>query len=213
MRIRNWLLSVFNAIRIRPNRRRRRGNLRRMLATAALTPLLVANSYADEPLFPGRVFPTGSRPWSVATGDFNGDGVIDLATANANSDDVSVLLALGDGSFAEQARYPAGTAPRSITAGDFNGDGVIDLATANEDSGDVSVMLGMSDGTFGAQATFPIGASPYSVTTGDFNGDGVADLATANEGSDNVSVLLGLGSVSFTAPAGPSWREILTATA
>ena len=92
MLVKSWLSSIINsivlAIRMRPNRkiRRRRASrtrsLRRMLAAAALTPLLVASTNGDEPLFPGLQFPAGDSPTSVTTGDFNGDGVTDLATAN-----------------------------------------------------------------------------------------------------------------------------------
>ncbi len=69
---------------------------------------------------------------SVTTGDFNGDGLTDLATANDDSDDVSVLLGNGDGTFAAQQTFAAGDRPVSVTTGDFNGDGLTDLATANQ---------------------------------------------------------------------------------
>ena len=82
---------------------------------------------------PRQPIAAGDDPRSVTTGDFNGDGVTDLATANRYSDNVSVLLGVGDGTFAAQATYAAGDGPRSVTTGDFNGDGVTDLATANSD--------------------------------------------------------------------------------
>ena len=78
----------------------------------------------------------------------------DLATANFFSDDVSVLLGNGDGTFAAQQTFAAGDGPDSVTTGDFNGDGLTDLATANSYSDDVSVLLGNGDGTFAAQQTF-----------------------------------------------------------
>jgi hypothetical protein len=111
MRIRNWLLSISKAIRIRPNRRRRRGNLRRVLAAAALTPLLVASSYGDGTFAAHETYAAGGTPISVTTGDFNGDGVTDLATTNAFSDNVSVLLGVGDGTFAAPATYAVGDIP------------------------------------------------------------------------------------------------------
>ena len=137
----------------------------------------------------------GSR--SVTTGDFNGDGVSDLAVANVSSNDVSVLLGLGDSMFAREQRFAAGDEPRWVTTGDFNGDGVSDLVTANQGSNDVSVLLGHGDGTFAAQQRFATGTNPETVTTGDFNGDGLADLATANLLSDDVSVLLSNGDGTF----------------
>jgi hypothetical protein len=103
-----------------------------------ITPMLVASASGDGPLFPGQKFAAGFSPGSVTTGDFNGDGTIDLVTANFGSDDVSVLLGLGDGTFAPEQRFAAGD-PRSVTTGDFNGDGLVDLATANVISNEVSV--------------------------------------------------------------------------
>jgi len=139
-----------------------------------------------------QLFSVGFRPRSVTTGDFNGDGLIDLVTANNVSDDVSVLLGRGDGTFADDQRFSVGRRPRSVTTGDFNGDGLIDLVTANDLYNDVSVLLGLGDGTFADDQRFSVGEGPSSVTTGDFNGDGIIDLATANRDSSDVSVLLGL---------------------
>ncbi len=142
-------------------------------------------------------FSVGSTPYSVTTGDFNGDGKLDLATANFDSDNVSVLLGNGSGGFGAATNFGAGTSPVSVTTGDFNGDGKLDLATANANSNNVSVLLGDGSGGFGAATNFSVGSTPYSVTTGDFNGDGKLDLATANLYSANVSVLLGNGSGGF----------------
>ncbi|MEM1226444.1 MAG: FG-GAP-like repeat-containing protein [Planctomycetota bacterium] len=158
------------------------------------------------PLFPGRRFASGEVPRSATTGNFNNDGVTDLVTANAGSDDVSVLLGNGDGTFASQQRFAAGASPMSLTTGDFNGDGVTDVVTANAGSDDVSVLLGNGDGTFALQQRFGVGDEPSFVTTGDFNGDGVNDLVTANRKSDDVSMLLGNGDGTFASqqhfPAG-----------
>ena len=216
MLIKFWLASIFKAIvqshRIRLNRATRcRQNKCRaawasaaLLVTVATTPLLegTAAGQCNGPLFPGLLLHAGGRgrgPYSVTTGDFNGDGVTDLATANFRNVNISVLLGVGDGTFAAQATYAVGYGPLSITTGDFNGDGVTDLATANLYSDNVSVLLGVGNGTFVAQVTYAAGDETGSVTTGDFNGDGVTDLATANRYSDNVSVLLGVGDGTFAA--------------
>ena len=154
----------------------------------------------DGPLFPGKFFSVGFSPRSVTTGDFNGDGITDLATANAFSNDVSVLIGVGDGSFYETQNFGVGNGPHSVATGDFNGDGITDLAIANRYSDDVSVLIGVGDGTFNAAQNFGAGVWPQSVTTGDFNGDGITDLATANFSSDDVSVLIGVGDGTFNAP-------------
>ena len=146
----------------------------------------------------------GASPFSVTSGDFNGDGVLDLATADSGADQVSVLLGnkvdgKGDGTFAAAANFAiGGSSPCSVTVGDFNGDGVSDLATANLNSDTVSVLLGNDlngkwDGTFAAPLILHLNASsfPLAITEGDFNGDGVLDLATANSNLNTVSILLG----------------------
>lgn len=86
-------------------------------------------------------FAAGDGPISVATGDFNGDGKLDLATANNSSNNVSVLLGNGKGGFDTATNFGVGIRPQSVTTGDFDGDGKLDLATANEGSDNISVLL------------------------------------------------------------------------
>jgi hypothetical protein len=76
----------------------------------------------------------------ITAGDFNGDGHLDLATANANAT-VSILLGQGDGTFATAQDFGVGAGPESITGGDFNGDGRLDLATANFSADTVSILI------------------------------------------------------------------------
>src|SRR5712692_2412997 len=109
-----------------------------------------------------RDFDAGINPVSVAVGDFNGDGVQDLAVANANSNNVSVLSGNGDGSFRGVQNFAAGSGPRSVAVGDFNGDGVQDLAVANNGSNNVSVLLGNGDGSFQGAQNFGAGSGPWS---------------------------------------------------
>jgi hypothetical protein len=76
-----------------------------------------------------RNFRVGARPTSVAVGDFNGDGHLDLATANADANTVSILLGQGDGRFVAAPEVGVGRFLLSVVVGDFNGDGHLDLAT------------------------------------------------------------------------------------
>ncbi|MCH8046527.1 MAG: VCBS repeat-containing protein, partial [Planctomycetes bacterium] len=151
-------------------------------------------------LFPRAGFAAGDRPGSVAVADLDGDGALDLVTANAVGDDVSVLLGLGDGTFAAPVRFAAGDRPGSVAVADLDGDGALDLVTANRYSDDVSVLLGRGDGTFAAPVNFAAGDGPQSVAVADLDGDGALDLVTANRYSDDVSVLVGRGDGTSAAP-------------
>ncbi|MBH8572965.1 DUF4347 domain-containing protein [Nostocaceae cyanobacterium CENA369] len=144
-------------------------------------------------------FSVGSGPRSVTVGDFNKDGNSDLAVANINSNNVSVLLGNGSGGFGTATNFNVESNPYSVTVGDFNNDGKSDLAVANYGSNSVSVLLGNGSGGFGTASNFSsgLGDSPISVTVGDFNKDGNSDLAVANIDSNNISVLLGNGSGGF----------------
>jgi len=144
---------------------------------------------------------TASKPASVILGDVNGDGELDIITANYNSANVSVLLGNGNGTFKDQQTIATGTQPFSVTLGDVNGDGSLDIITANRGSNNASVLLGNGDGAFKAQTTLSTGTQPRSVALGDVNGDGTLDIVTANQGSSNVSVLLGTGNGSFAGQA------------
>jgi len=144
-------------------------------------------------------FGAGTDPDSVAVGDFNGDGKLDLAVANVGSNNVSILLGNGDGTFQAAVDYGAGSNPDSVAVGDFRGDGKLDLVVANDGSNNVSILLGNGDGTFQAAVNYGVGSAPTSVAVGDFNGDGKLDLAVANELSNNVSILLGNGDGTFQA--------------
>ncbi|MEG4107674.1 DUF4347 domain-containing protein, partial [Microcoleus sp. S13_C5] len=134
--------------------------------------------------------PSDLYTWSVAVADFNKDGNSDLVTANNLTNNVSLLLGNGDGTFGTATYFGVGSSPYTVAVGDFNGDGNSDLATANQSSNNVSILRGNGNGTFGAATNLSVGSTPYFVLVGDFNKDGKSDLATANAGSNNVSVLL-----------------------
>ncbi|MBC8123408.1 MAG: VCBS repeat-containing protein, partial [Gemmatimonadaceae bacterium] len=119
-------------------------------------------------------FVAGDAPRSITVGDLDGDGALDLATANGNSDNVSVLKNNGNGTFAAAQNFAAGDEPQPITVGDLDGDGDLDLATANGSS--LFVLKNNGDGTFAAAQNFFTGG--IVVTVGDLDGDGDLDLAT-----------------------------------
>jgi YD repeat-containing protein len=144
-------------------------------------------------------FAVGNSPRSVTTGDFNGDGITDLATANLSSDDVSVLIGLGNGTFQTEQRFDVRSGPNSIITGDFNRDGVPDLVTANKFEQTVSVLLGIGNGAFQPEQRFVASFLATSLTVGDFNADNILDLAVGSDRLNSVSVLLGIGNGAFQA--------------
>ena len=116
-----------------------------------------------------KTFPAGTNPRASVVGDFNRDGNKDLAVANSGSNDVSVLLGNGDGTFQPPVNFPVGGSPNSIVMDYFNGDSIQDLAVANGNS--ISVLLGNGNGTFQPALNFPAGPGASSIDRGDFNGD------------------------------------------
>jgi hypothetical protein len=141
----------------------------------------------------------GTDPTSLAAGDFNGDGNLDLAVANSDAGTVNMVLGAGTGHFSHpvSTSYAPGPNISALAAGDFNHDGKLDLVTANQGNRSVSVLLGNGDGTLQTAVSYAVGSSPDSVAVGDFNGDGKLDLVTANQGTNDVSVLLGNGDGTF----------------
>ncbi|OGW26158.1 MAG: hypothetical protein A2X59_06305 [Nitrospirae bacterium GWC2_42_7] len=163
----------------------------------------------------GNAFPVGINPISITTGDFNGDGDKDVATANINGGNISVLLGYGNGTFTPAVNYYAGLFPSSITAGDFNGDTNIDLIVTNIDNMMISILYGNGNGRFQYPVTFPTGDYPISSAAGDFNGDAGIDLAVANFNDGTISVLLNtIPVIEVTAPDGgehiPSGTSVST---
>ncbi|MHB1935102.1 MAG: FG-GAP-like repeat-containing protein [Acidobacteriaceae bacterium] len=140
---------------------------------------------------------------SVAVGDFNKDGLLDIAVSYLQDNSVRVLLNNGSGAsnFNPATVYAVGKQPYWIASGDLNGDGYPDLVTANTTDGTVSVLLNngpSGNGTFAAAATYTVGKQPYQVAIGDVNGDGYPDLAVANYSANSVTVLFGSKVGTFT---------------
>jgi len=147
-------------------------------------------------------YPISSGSFDVAVADFDGDGTLDLATSNYYTDDVSILLGNGDGTFQNAVNYAAGGGnPMNLEVGYFNADAAPDLAVVNRNggSGFVSILLGNGDGTFQGAVTYPIGSFPWEMAVDDLNADSYADVAAVNTTDDSVSVLLGNGDGTFQA--------------
>jgi hypothetical protein len=153
----------------------------------------------DWPNPQGLTTNTGSQ--AVALGDFNGDGIPDVAAvAGGTSRPLLIFLGNANGTFTA-APTPAFSAYTfgPIIVADFNGDSKQDLAVLNGDTDAVTIFLGNGDGTFNIAASSPAtGSSPNQLAVGDFNGDGLPDLAVTSDATNTVNILLGNGDGTFT---------------
>jgi len=134
----------------------------------------------------------------IAVGDFNGDGIPDLAVGTSSSNNLRILLGNGNGTFTLKSTFTGVTQPMNVMTDDFNGDGILDLVVTSA-LGDVGILLGNGDGTFTLKTT--LAGSYARVAAADFNGDGILDLAVLPaDGSLNFteSIFLGNGDGTFT---------------
>jgi len=168
-----------------------------VLGLFCAAPALVASQF-KKPTF----YAVGMEPQVVVTADFNHDGKLDLATADFTSQDVSILLGKGDGTFRRAHQFSTTLGPSALAVGDFNGDGNLDIAVTEYGFGSsaLAIFLGRGDGTFVAGPVYTTVSLPYDITVADFNGDGRLDLAVANNGTNTVAVLLGNGDGTFQKP-------------
>ena len=127
----------------------------------------------------------------MVAADLNGDGRIDLAVANLDSNDVSILLGIGDGTFQPPIRVAVGAAPSDLIAGDLNRDGFLELAVACSMSNEVDFVGYVPGRGFQMYDSEPTGVEPGSLAEYDYNGDGLLDLIVANRSSGNLTMMIG----------------------
>jgi hypothetical protein len=130
-------------------------------------------------------------PRSVAIGDLNDDGSLDIAVANSGSTFVAVFLNDGIGRLGPRTDFPVSIVPTAIAIGDLSGDGRPDLAVASESYRIVSILRGNGAGSFGPKTDILAGGQVQALAIGDLDGDGRADLAASNDsGNGLISVIL-----------------------
>jgi hypothetical protein len=144
----------------------------------------------------------GSFPDSIVAADLDGDGDQDLAIANQESDNVTILKNKGTGNFHQPGSSPeaAGDAPVALTAANLDGVAGVDLAVANATSSDITILNNNGTGNFRQPASSPETAAtkPVSVAAADLDGDSDQDLAVAEQQSASLRILLNDGTGNFT---------------
>ncbi|MBW4028180.1 MAG: hypothetical protein HIU93_12365 [Acidobacteria bacterium] len=143
---------------------------------------------------------TDSSAYTIALGDFNGDGAPDVVELNANDNNAGVFMNAGDGTLSLREFVPTGTSPEWVGVSDLNKDGKQDLVVSNYSDSTLGVMLGNGDGTFQNQVVYPVNGVTASFAFADLNGDGNVDIAaTYFYPTAAIGVLLGKGDGTFGA--------------
>jgi len=179
--------QIAKAPLLRPGRRHHISAFRGPTAASGVSPM------SGNEFNPPQVYETGLYPSCVASGDLNGDGIVDVVTTNGGDGTVSVLLGSGDGTFQSHVDYPTG-ASAMVAIADLNRDGKLDVITSGDSI--VSVLLGNGDGTLQPHVDNVSADGNDYLTVGDFNGDGNPDVALSGDWVTG-SVLLGKGDGTF----------------
>ena len=142
---------------------------------------------------------TGDGPFAVLAADLDGDGVLDLISADGRSDQLSFFSGLGGGRFAKSSVFVTGAESNSLSAADLDGDQLLDLVTADSGSSEISILHGSSGLSFDPPLKLGTGSNPLFLLACDLDGDGLFDLVTADSGDDQLSIFTGRGFGQFSA--------------
>ena len=143
--------------------------------------------------FANRIpFTVGSQPFTLAIGDIDGDGKLDLVAGNAQGGTISVLRNIstsGNINFATKADFEAGNFPFGTTLGDIDGDGKLDALVVDQ-----GVKLTILRNTskvdtvrFATKVDFTTGTTPIRIAVGDLDGDGKVDIAVSNNATSTTT--------------------------
>jgi hypothetical protein len=189
---------------------------RRAFLGASVAFVLAAGS-ARASFLPATSYPVGAPASAVGYGDYNGDGIPDLAVARSSQNDVVITLGRADGTFGPpSAPIPVGQDPVAVTSciapftypevgpflpiPDFNFDHHCDLAVSDAGSDDIAVLMGNGDGTFAAPKFLPVDGSPGAIAAGGLAGN-AQGVAFVEPQQDRLGVIQGSSDgKSFSAP-------------
>ncbi|CAF1308417.1 unnamed protein product, partial [Adineta steineri] len=160
--------------------------------------------YSDGSFGDRRSYSTGSdsKPFAVATADFNNDNQLDFVVANRESNSISIFFGYANVTFSLQGTYSTGSdsEPYTIAIGDLNNDKRLDVVVANAKADNIGIFLNYDNGSFSAQQTYSTGdgSFPIDVAIDDFNNDNILDIAVANRETSTLGIFLGQNNTSFS---------------
>ena len=180
-----------------------------LAALAATGASLAAHKAPKKIAFkPEKVYPAGYDPISIASGDFDGDGRLDLAAANFASSapssptpiSVTVLRGKRKGKFKPVLTFPVPSQPDGIAVGKLAGDGDPDIVIGGFSPSEVTVFKGGPGLSFGPAESYPLDGEPREIEIADFDRDGLADIAVRRQDANDIIVIPGKADGSFAAP-------------
>ncbi|CAF2767020.1 unnamed protein product [Rotaria sp. Silwood2] len=141
-----------------------------------------------------------SLPSSIAVGDFQKDGWMDVVVANDGTDSIGLFLGFDYPTFKSSTIIlnTRAVIPFCLIAADFNNDNQLDIAVSFSETNFIDIFLGYANGTFIYHISYSTGSTPTVIAVGDFNNDKQLDIAVINSQGFSFSIFLGYGNGTFT---------------
>jgi hypothetical protein len=164
-------------------------------------PILLGDYYEDFLYQITYLRGSSSLPYSVAVGDLNGDGLMDIVVANSGHENLGILLGYGNGTFTDETTYSigVGSSPRHVLISDFNKENQSDVTLTNTLNDNITVLLGNGNGTFATEMIYSTGSesNPTTLAISNLNNDEYIDLVVANEGINTIGIFFGFDYIVF----------------